>query len=151
MAQVRHHVALGLRLLLSQDSAGKRPRNESPGTAALRNRIAKLERAIDVLRDAVTSQAQDMVAVATGFARTDDRLFIQNLSTAKVHVARPVDGGRTLCGWRHDTATRQNGVKTRPLQNLVNIPGTMMCDVCLKTEKLIAMGGLDAELSGDEL
>ena len=96
------------------------------------------------------TQAQDVVALATGFARTDNRLFVQNLSTAIVHVARPGDNGRAICSWRHATSVQQNGCKARQFRTLVDIPGPLMCDVCLHTEKAIAIGRLEAELSADE-
>ena len=127
------------------------PTTPAAGTVVMRKRIAKLEAAIANLRDDMQTQAQDVVALATGFARTDNRLFVQNLSTATVHVARPGDKGRTLCGWRHATSVQQNGCKSRHLRNLVDVPGSMMCDVCLHTEKAIAMGRLEAELSADEM
>ena len=126
------------------------PAAPNAGTAVMRQRITKLEAAIASLRDDMQTQAQDVVALATGFARTDNRLFVQNLSTAIVHVARPGDDGRTICGWRHATSVQQNGCKARHLRTLVDIPGTMMCDVCLHTEKAIAIGRMEAELSADE-
>ena len=127
------------------------PTKPNAGAAVLRKRIAKLESAIANLRDDMLTQAQDVVALATGFARTDNRLFVQNLSTATIHVARPGDAGRTLCGWRHATSVQQNGCKARRLRNLVDVPGTMMCDVCLHTEKAIATSRLAADLSADEM
>ena len=96
------------------------------------------------------TQAQDVVALATGYCRTDDRVFIQNVSTATVHVARARENGYTLCSWRYATSVQQNGCRTRTLRDITNVPGTMLCDVCLKTERAIAMSRLSAELSGDE-
>ena len=126
------------------------PPSPGPSNAALRRRISKLESAITSLRGDMQTQAQDVVALATGYCRTDDRVFIQNVSTATVHVARAGENGYTLCSWRYATSVQQNGCRTRTLRDITNVPGTMLCDVCLKTERAIAMSRLSAELSGDE-
>ena len=68
-------------------------------TAAVRARVVKLEEALKRLEGVVQAQAQDVVALATGFARTDNRVFVQNTSTVTIHVARSGDDGRTICGW----------------------------------------------------
>jgi hypothetical protein len=120
--------------------------------APVRARIRKLEDTIDALRAEVTTVAGDMVSLATGFARTDDRIFVQNTITAKVHQARPNDDGSTLCSWRFIAARRKGPGKCfRFINNLVNLPGTMLCEACLPTEHAIAKAVQTADLSGDEM
>ena len=65
--------------------------------AALRARLKKVEDAMVSLRADLQAQAQDLVGIATGFARTDARVFIQNTSTAAVHYAKPNDNRSTAC------------------------------------------------------
>jgi hypothetical protein len=76
-------------------------------TASTMNaKLHKLEAALSKVQSEVQSQASDVLALATGFARTDDRTYIQNLITAIVHCARTIDGGHAMCGWRFATARR---------------------------------------------
>jgi len=113
--------------------------------------MAKLEQAIDKLADELNVQAGDVVALATGFARTDNRVFPQNLDSAVVHMARQSDDGYTACGWRYATARHGRGPGHRLLRQLNDLPGSLLCEKCLPTERAIAMAVLSAELSGDEL
>ena len=120
-------------------------------TDAVRARVAKLEDALKKLESVVQSQAQDVVSLATGFARTDDRVFIQNTSTATIHVARSGDGGRTICGWPFARArARGPDIPFRSVTCLRDIPGMMLCEKCLPTERAVAMSRDSAELSADE-
>ena len=100
--------------------------------------------ALESLTAEVSGHAQEVVALASAYARTDDRVFIQNLGAATIHVARSNDDLRTICGWRY------SGTRTRPLHTINNIPGTMLCEVCLKTERAIAEARLAVDLSDDE-
>ena len=103
----------------------------------------------------MAAQACDVLGLATGFARTDDRIFVQNTTTAAVHQAKPNDGGSTLCGWPFATVGRKKGQGKpyRIVHNLVGIPGLMICERCLVTERAVALKahrGQPAELSADE-
>jgi hypothetical protein len=127
----------------------------SPNVAsAVHARIRKLEAALTTLQSEVQTQASDVVALATGFARTDDRTYIQNTITATIHCARSIDGGHAICGWRFATARRPlNGMAYRVISTLVNLPGTMICERCMPTERAVALSMSNAdeiELSGDE-
>jgi outer membrane murein-binding lipoprotein Lpp len=128
--------------------------SSSATPAAVSTRLRKLEAALSTLRMDVDAQAGDVVALATGFARTDDRVFIQNTVTATVHLARSLDGGHASCGWRFATARRSvNGPAFRVISSLVNLPGTMLCERCMPTERAVALSvaHMDVtELSGDE-
>ena len=60
------------------------------------------------------------------------------------------DGGYTTCGWHYVNSKRANGTGYRLLHSLSNLPGSMLCERCLTTERAIAVGAHEAELSGDE-
>ena len=106
---------------------------------------------MDRMADSLLTQSQDMVSVATGVARTDDRVLIQNTRSAIVHHAKPNDGGHTMCGWRFaGTGQRGTGTLYRVVPNLTNLPGSMLCEKCLPTGCAIAWSVDDADLSGDE-
>ena len=103
------------------------------------------------LESIVQSQAQDVVAMATGFARTDNRVYVQNTTTATIHMARGGDDGRTICGWPYARArARGTELPYRTIQNLIDIPGMLLCEKCLPTERAIAVGRFEADLSADE-
>ncbi len=54
--------------------------------AAVRARVQKLDDALKRLEGIVQTQAQDVVALATGYARTDNRIYVQNTATATIHT-----------------------------------------------------------------
>ena len=113
-------------------------------------RIQKLEAAMMNLEWTVQAQGQDVVGLATGFARTDARVFVQNGQTAVVHYAKANDEGHTVCGWRYIAARmRGAGMPYRFAPALIDGPGSMMCERCLLTEEAIATGCDEVEFSGD--
>ena len=73
--------------------------NKSKLTAIVRARVEKLENALSRLEAAVKAHAQGIVALATGSARTDNRIYAQYTSMATIHMAQCGDDGRTICGW----------------------------------------------------
>ena len=120
-------------------------------SAIVRARVQKLEDALSRLESLVQSQAQDVVAMATGFARTDNRVYVRNTTTATIHMARGGDDGRTICDWLYARArARSPELPYRAVQNLVDIPGMLLCEKCLPTERAIAVGRFEADLSADE-
>ncbi len=123
-------------------------------SSAIHARLRTLEAALAKMQTDVQAQASDVVALATGFARTDDRIFLQNTITATVHCARSIDGGYAMCGWRFATARRPpNGMAYRAIGSLVNLPGSMLCERCMPTERAVAVSldnADDVDLSGDE-
>jgi hypothetical protein len=128
---------------------------ESANTSsAIHARLRTLEAALVTVQSDVQAQASDVVALATGFARTDDRIFLQNTITATVHCARSIDGGYAICGWRFATARRPpNGMAYRAISTLVNLPGRMLCERCMPTERAVAVSldnADEADISGDE-
>lgn len=62
-------------------------------SAATRDRLLKLEAAFERLQAEVSAQALDVVSMATGLARTDDRVSIQNMDAAAIHMAKTNDTG----------------------------------------------------------
>jgi hypothetical protein len=126
----------------------------SSTSAAIHSRLRKLEAATSTLRSDLLTQAQDVVSLATGFARTDNRVFIQNTITATVHLALALDNGHAACGWRFSTARRTpTGPAYRVINTLANLPGTMLCERCMPTERAVALSvsqSDEPELSGDE-
>ncbi len=141
-----------LGIITARSIAGPSAASSSP--AVLQSRIRLIEAALVTLRSDVQSQAQDVVALATGFARTDDRVFIHNTITATVHLALHLDGGHAACGWRFASARRPaTGPAFRVIHTLVGLPGSMICERCMPTERAVALSiANDAviELSGDE-
>jgi hypothetical protein len=140
-------------LTLTARSAGGSASSSGPH-AAVHSRLRKLEAATVSLRDDLDTQAQDVVALASGYARTDSRSFIQNTITATVHLALSLDGGHAACGWRFATARRTAaGPAFRVINTLINLPGTMLCERCMPTERAVALSVEHSDeiaLSGDE-
>ena len=123
-------------------------------SALIRARMLKLESAVAGLEEIAHTQALDIVAVAAGFARPDERVFVQNTVSAAIHQAKANDGNRTLCGWHFAGARKRGaGAPYRIVHSLVNMPSTMICERCMPTEMaLAAMIGIvgAAGVSGDE-
>ena len=99
----------------------------------------------------IQRQACEVVGIATGFARTDQRVFIQNTVTKAVHYAIANNSRTTVCGWPFKAA-RRGGKAYRVVPNLVNMPGHLLCEHCLLTERLISLGTscTSHDISGDE-
>lgn len=105
-----------------------------------------------MVEERLQTQAQDLVGMATGFARTDDRVFVQNTVTAAVHHAKGNDAGHALCGWRYAGARKRGrGLPYRIVQSLVGVPSMMICERCMPTERALARSVEPAELSGGKL
>ena len=80
---------------------------------------------------AMLAQSQDFVGIAAGFARPDDRVFIQNTRTAAVRYARSNDDGHTVCGWKFAGAGRRGpGLAYRIVNTFTGLPGGMLCERC---------------------
>ena len=126
-----------LRTDMGLPSAGRSARASLPSAAGVAapqqhsakvtQRLRSLEASLEKLRKDVLTQAQDVVGLATGFARTDQRIFILNTVTAAVHFARSNDEGHTACGWPFARVRRTaSGPAFRIINNLVDMPGTMI-------------------------
>ena len=118
----------------------------------MRARIQKIEASLRTLEDTVQTQAQDVVGLATGFARTDKRVFVQNTASAAIHMAKGADDWHTFCGWKFTSARSLTlGPPYRFVTSLTDMPGCMMCEKCPPTERAISLGRYEAGLSGDDL
>ena len=76
----------------------------SASLGPLRARVQVLESMMDRM---MAASQTDLVGIAAGLARTDDRVFIQNMATPTVHHAQASDGGRATCGWKYGGAGRR--------------------------------------------
>ena len=66
-------------------------------------------------------------------------------------MAKSRDNGHTMCGWPYARARKRGaGLPYRIVNSLVDMPGTMMCERCLPTERAIAIGRHEADMSADE-
>ena len=128
--------------------------SSSATSAAARDRLRKLESSMKAVEDQVHQQAIDVVSLATGFGRKDNRVFIQNKVTSAIHQAKYDDDGCTLCGWHFAGARKKGrGLPYRVVKSLVSMPSTMICERCMPTERALAatVGILgDVALSRDE-
>ena len=125
-------------------------------TPAMTARLHAVEVAMARLESQVEDQAQDVVAHATR-ANLPPPVYIQNSASAVVHLARPNDDGRTICGWSyrgstHRARNREGSGHYTTIESIENLPGGMLCDKCLKTERCVALAAdiACAELSCDE-
>ena len=102
------------------------------------------------------TQAQDLVGLAAGYAKPDARVFVQNVSTGTIHYAKQNDERHTICGWNFAAARKKTaGSPYRFVPCLNGIPGHLLCEKCLPTERAVALAlgadiPHDIELSGDE-
>ena len=84
--------------------------------------------------------------------------YVQNIETAAVHLIRPTDTCRTMCGYEFRGPTFRKRRTCKPeecfrfFDSLKDIPGTMMCSRCLPSERTMALtlDLLDADVSADE-
>ena len=125
-------------------------------TAIDKSRLRKLEAAVLRLDVFVQAQALELEALAVGMAQRTDQVYIQNAITATVHRARPSQDGRTICGWHYIgqsfRARRQDSRDAYlMLTALADIPCSLMCERRLASEKALAYGMMEPELSGDEV
>ena len=83
--------------------------------------------------------------------------YVQHDVTATVHRLRPGDASRSMCGIATAGATfrarRQDKKTYVPIHSLRDIPGILLCDRCLSTERAKALERelIDAAISGDEV
>ena len=83
--------------------------------------------------------------------------YVQHEVTATVHRLRPGDGSRSICGISIAGATfrarRQDRKTYLPIDTIAGIPGILLCDRCLKIERINALENelIDTAISGDEV
>ena len=120
------------------------PGAKAAGITQLGTRIASLEAKLSSLETTVQSQSQDMVGIAAGYLQQTPRTYIQNLTSAAVHIV--AGEGRTACGWKF----AKSRTETRTLGTLSGVPGIMLCEACLPSERAVACALGPAALSDDE-
>ena len=99
---------------------------------------------LGVLETSVQSQSQDLVGLAAGYFQQTSRVYVQNLCSTAVHLVAVE--GRTACGWKFAKSRTQ----TRTMASLSGVPGVMLCDACLPSEKTVACTLGPTLLSEDE-
>ena len=127
------------------------------GTVSQR-RLHSLTEAMGRLETLLEEQAQEIANIKVEAAVESSPRFVRHSITATVHRLRPSDDSRTICGICVTGATcrarRQDSSKTYiPLEKLDDIPGILLCDRCLHSERTLALERelIDAAISGDEL
>ena len=119
--------------------------------SALEAKITELERTLQV-------HAQELTTLNDVAKQDVSTSYIQNTITATVHMTSPNSFGRAKCGWKYDGATcrarRLISAKSyRPIADLSDIPGDMICGSCPPQERLAALGKdlIHHDLSGDDV
>ena len=120
------------------------PGAKATGVKQLRDRLAALETQIGQMNATMQRQSQEMVGLAAGSVQTAPQVFLQNLESSAIHLV--ATEGRTACGWKF--ARSRTSTSTR--STLSGVPGILMCEMCLPSERLIACTLGPAPLSDDE-
>jgi hypothetical protein len=107
-------------------------------SAAARARFSTIEAHLLRMDARLDLQSSELLMVASSFAVPDDRAFVQNNSTAAIHLAKPHDSGHTICGWKFVAARKRDGPAFRMVESLCGMPWHMLCERCLPTEREIA-------------
>ena len=128
----------------SSPSLSMGPGAKAAGVTQLRSRLTALESQMTKMESALLSQSQDMVGIAAGFVQTTPRAYLQNLASSAVHLVSTE--GRTVCGWKF----ARSRTSTRAMATLSGVPGILMCEACLPSERTIACALGPAPLSDDE-
>ena len=120
-------------------------------------KIATLEPKIEELERTLQVHAPELTTLSDAAKQDTTMAFIQNTATATVHQTSPTAFGRARCGWKFDGPTyrarRQVSAKSyRPIANLDDIPGDMICGSCLPQERMAALNKdiIHNDLSGDD-
>ena len=92
----------------------------------------------------VQSQSQDMIGIAAGYMQQAPRAYLQNLDSSAVHLI--ANEGRTACGWKF----ARSRTDTRTMATLSGVPGILLCEMCLPSERIIACALGPAPLSDDD-
>ena len=131
--------------------------SSSACSSAMVSKVTALEAKLEELERTIQVHAQELTTLNEAAKQDTTTSFIQNIATATVHVTSPTSFGRARCGWKFDGPTyrsrRQISAKSyRPLENLDDIPGDMICGSCLPQERLAALNKdiIHNDLSGDD-
>ncbi len=135
-------------LVIGPSSSSQSPLSLGPGAKAsgvtqLRSRLTAIERQMENLQNAIQSQSQDMIGIAAGYMQAP-RAYLQNLASSAVHLI--ASEGRTACGWKF----ARSRTATRSMATLSGVPGILLCEMCLPSERVIACALGPAPLSDDD-
>ena len=120
------------------------PGAKAAGVKQLRDRLAALEAQMTRMVTTVQSQSQDLVGVAAGFIQRAPRAYLQNLDSSAVHLV--ASEGHTACGWKF----ARSRTSTRAMATLSGVPGILLCEMCLPSERMIACALGPAPLSDED-
>jgi len=121
--------------------------------------VRSLESALAKLDAQLKQHAADLLQVRTEVREAGQvkPSYWQNNDTATVHLIRPYDSCRTVCGYefKGPTYRTKKAYKAschRYFDSLQDIPGTIMCERCLPAERSAALARdiTGAEVSADE-
>jgi hypothetical protein len=102
-------------------------------------KLSRLDNSLKALDAKTDTLASDMLGLVAGYLTSDGRVFVQNTTSAAIHVAKAQDTGHTLCGWHFATSRRKSsGPPFRMVDNLRSISWWMHCEKCLPTERELA-------------
>ena len=125
---------------------------------ASRRQMQTLTQALSRLEALVEEQSAEMAIIRADAVKYVAPQYVRHSVIATVHKLRRDDASRTLCGICITGATfrarRQDASKVyQPIDKIDDVPGLLLCDRCLKTERLAALEKefIDAALSGDEV
>jgi hypothetical protein len=128
----------------SQSPLSLGPGAKASGVTQLRSRLTAIERQMENLQNAIQSQSQDMIGIAAGYMQQAPRAYLQNLDSSAVHLI--ANEGRTACGWKF----ARSRTDTRTMATLSGVPGILLCEMCLPSERIIACALGPAPLSDDD-
>lgn len=126
-------------------------------------RLHSLTAAMARLEELVEVQNLEIDAIRATAAVDSLPAFVQHTVLNTVHRLRPHEESRTICGidvrasfkaQPHTHSHRRVTVKTyAPIRSLAGVPGILICERCLKSERKAALAKelIDADLSGDEI
>ena len=139
-----------------------RPSRASSSDASMRKSISALTMAMTRMEATICDHADEIQSLAVAAHAVEPPQYLQHPTTATIHVVRPYDASRFVCGYkfRGDTYRTRNGRRKHkreelvfdPVQTIVNIPGAMLCERCLRVQRAAAFQRdlADADISGDE-
>ena len=135
--------------------------------AASQQRLHALTAAMTRLEELVKVQTIELDAIRAAASVDQRPSFVQHSVLNTVHRLRALGESRTICGLNIEASfkaylpsqpqTRSHhrvAVKTyAPIHTLAGIPGILLCDRCLRSERAAALAKelIDADLSGDEI
>ena len=125
--------------------------------SASSTRLRTVEQALGRLEELVDGHAIEIAALALEADSEPAPKYVQNSVTLSAHRLRPSDDTRTICGICIVGATfrarlQDNSRQYLPIDSLAEVPGPLMCERCLKSERNVVMTRelIDADISGDE-